>query len=630
MNNSFKPQIPLYLCVLIFICHIGRAQTKPAIIPEPVSLIQGKGVFVIDKNTSLIIPSGHAELATLASRLNDWISLQTGQMLPVKNKTTASDHAIRIVLDPTLKTYGNDEGYELSVTEHEVKLQARKTAGIFYGLQTLRQLLQLSEKGDKQGQQSSLPAVEIVDYPRLKWRGLMLDVSRHFFSKDFVKKYIDDMARYKFNVFHWHLTDDQGWRIEIKSFPRLTEVGAWRVPRTGQWWSFEPPQKNEKATYGGYYTQEDVKEIIAYAKERHITVVPEIDVPGHSLAAIASYPYLSATGYIYPVNPGSKFYDIDDNTLNPADERVYTFLDKVFTEVAALFPGDYIHIGGDECTKLFWQRSAVVQDFMKKQGIKTEQELQSYFIKRVEKILKKKQKKLIGWDEILEGGLAPEAIVMSWRGMDGGIESAKQGHQVILTPNNHTYLDLYQGDPLLEPDTYDMLRLQKTYQWNPVPPGIDSTLVLGGQGNLWTESVPSGRHAEYMTWPRSLALSEVFWSPAAKQSWTYFQEKLTPQFKILDAAQISYSKAAFDVLATAKFDQQKQLLVDLGTDIDGLDIYYTLDNTNPDASSARYSGTSIIIPKSSYQLRAQSFKGNIAVGKLLIAPREVLTKRAGD
>lgn len=630
MNNSFKPQIPLYLCVLIFICHIGRAQTKPAIIPEPVSLIQGKGVFVIDKNTSLIIPSGHAELATLASRLNDWISLQTGQMLPVKNKTTASDHAIRIVLDPTLKTYGNDEGYELSVTEHEVKLQAGKTAGIFYGLQTLRQLLQLSEKGDKQGQQSSLPAVEIVDYPRLKWRGLMLDVSRHFFSKDFVKKYIDDMARYKFNVFHWHLTDDQGWRIEIKSFPRLTEVGAWRVPRTGQWWSFEPPQKNEKATYGGYYTQEDVKEIIAYAKERHITVVPEIDVPGHSLAAIASYPYLSATGYIYPVNPGSKFYDIDDNTLNPADERVYTFLDKVFTEVAALFPGDYIHIGGDECTKLFWQRSAVVQDFMKKQGIKTEQELQSYFIKRVEKILKKKQKKLIGWDEILEGGLAPEAIVMSWRGMDGGIESAKQGHQVILTPNNHTYLDLYQGDPLLEPDTYDMLRLQKTYQWNPVPPGIDSTLVLGGQGNLWTESVPSGRHAEYMTWPRSLALSEVFWSPAAKQSWTYFQEKLTPQFKILDAAQISYSKAAFDVLATAKFDQQKQLLVDLGTDIDGLDIYYTLDNTNPDASSARYSGTSIIIPKSSYQLRAQSFKGNIAVGKLLIAPREVLTKRAGD
>ncbi|AOM80972.1 beta-N-acetylhexosaminidase [Pedobacter steynii] len=622
--------MPIYLCVLIFICHTGRAQTKPAIIPEPVSLIQGKGVFVIDKNTSLIIPSGHAELATLGSRLNDWISLQTGQMLPVKNKTTASDHAIRIVLNPALKTSGNDEGYELSVTEHEVKLQARKTAGIFYGLQTLRQLLQLSAKGDKQGEQSSLPAVEIIDYPRLKWRGLMLDVSRHFFSKDFVKKYIDDMARYKFNVFHWHLTDDQGWRIEIKSFPRLTEVGAWRVPRTGQWWSFEPPQKNEKATYGGYYTQEDVKEIIAYAKERHITVVPEIDVPGHSLAAIASYPYLSATGYIYPVNPGSKFYDIDDNTLNPADERVYTFLDKVFTEVAALFPGDYIHIGGDECTKLFWQRSAVVQDFMKKQGIKTEQELQSYFIKRVEKILKKKKKKLIGWDEILEGGLAPEAIVMSWRGMDGGIESAKQGHQVILTPNNHTYLDLYQGDPLLEPDTYDMLRLQKTYQWNPVPPGIDSTLVLGGQGNLWTESVPSGRHAEYMTWPRSLALSEVFWSPAAKQSWTYFQEKLTPQFKILDAAQISYSKAAFDVLATAKFDQQKQLLVDLGTDIDGLDIYYTLDNTNPDASSARYSGTSIIIPKSSYQLRAQSFKGNIAVGKLLIAPREVLTKRAGD
>lgn len=611
--------------IAIGFCSLAYAQNNTAIIPEPVSLVQGKGTFVIDSHTSLIISSGSPELAALGNRANEWINTITGITLPVKTKATASEHSIRLLLNPELNNPGNDEGYELSITEHEVKLQARKTAGIFYGLQTMRQLLSLSDEANKQ---RSLPAVEIVDYPRLKWRGLMLDVSRHFFSKDFVKKYIDDMARYKFNVFHWHLTDDQGWRIEIKSLPRLTEMGAWRVPRTGQWWSYNPPQKDEKATYGGYYTQQDIKEIIAYATERHITIVPEIDVPGHSLAAIAAYPYLSATGYIYAVNPGSKFYNIDDNTLNPADERVYTFLDKVFTEVAALFPGDYIHVGGDECTKYFWQQSAVVQDFMKQQGIKTEHELQSYFIKRVEKILKKRKKKLIGWNEILEGGLAPEATVMSWQGMQGGIDAAKQGHQVIFTPSSNTYLDLYQGDPQLEPDTYDMLRLKTAYQWNPVPAGIDSTLVLGGQGNLWSEAVPTSRHAEYMTWPRSLALSEVFWSPPAKQNWVGFQKKLEPQFKILDAAQINYSKAAFDVLATAKLDEQKQLLVSLSTDIDSLNIYYTLDNTNPDTSCTRYNGTPIVIPKGIHQLRAQAFKENTAAGKLLIIPREELEKRS--
>ncbi|PUZ23929.1 beta-N-acetylhexosaminidase [Chitinophaga costaii] len=602
------------------------AQIKPTILPEPVSAIAGTGAFIIDEHTSLIIPPDNPELMRLGHRVNEWINSLTGYTLPVKYKAAASERSIKIILNPTLKTTSNEEGYQLSITNNELKLQARETAGIFYGLQTIRQLLPLSNEAGKSS--CSLPIIEIVDYPRFKWRGLMLDVSRHFFSKDFVKKYIDDMARYKFNIFHWHLADDQGWRIEIKSFPRLTEVGAWRVPRTGQWWSFEPPQKDEKATYGGYYTQQDIREIVAYAAERHITIVPEIDVPGHSLAAIAAYPYLSDTKNNYYVNPGSKFYNIDDNTLNPADERVYTFLEKVFTEIAALFPGDYIHIGGDECTKQFWKRSTMIQHFMKQQGIQDEQALQSYFIKRVEKILKKNQKKLIGWDEILEGGLAPEATVMSWRGIQGGIDAAKQGHQVIFTPSENTYLDLYQGDPQLEPDTYSMLRLKTAYQWNPVPAGIDSTLVLGGQGNLWTESVPTERHAEYMTWPRSLALSEIFWSPSSKQSWTSFQEKLAYHYKILDAAHINYSRAAYDVLATAKKDQQQQLLAYLSTDIDNLDIYYTLDNTNPDTSSAHYTGTPILIPKGIYQLRAQSFNGNTAVGKILIVPRDVLEKRA--
>ncbi|SDD71807.1 beta-N-acetylhexosaminidase [Niabella drilacis] len=604
-------------------CAKAVAQIKPAIVPEPVSMVLGRGTFVLDAQTSLTVSPGTG----LDRYAPEWLREITGLSLPVKKDAAGGQQAIRLVLDPALTTPDHDEGYQLSITEHGVMLKARKAAGLFYGLQTIGQLLQLPSALETQHRRQ-LPVLEITDYPRFRWRGLMLDVSRHFFPKEFVKKYIDDMARYKFNIFHWHLTDDQGWRIEIKSLPRLTEIGAWRVPRTGQWWSYDPPQPGEKPTYGGYYTQEDIKEIIAYAAERHITIVPEIDVPGHSLAAIAAYPYLSATGYLYAVNPGSKFYNIEDNTLNPADERVYGFLDKVFTEVAALFPGTYIHIGGDECTKLFWQRSAVVQDFMKQQGIKTEHELQSYFIKRVEKILKKKGKKLIGWDEILEGGLAPDATVMSWRGIQGGIEAAKQGHQVILTPNNNVYLDLYQGDPLLEPDTYSMLRLKTSYQWDPVPQGVNGALVLGGQGNLWTESVPGGRHAEYMTWPRSLALAEVFWSPKDKQNWSRFQEKLEPQFKVLDAEGVHYSRAAFDILATAKHDAGKQLLVSLGTDIDNLDIYYTLDNTNPDTTAARYTGTPILVPRGCYQLRARSFKKGTAIGQLLIAPREALEKRA--
>jgi len=627
MNIVFFKNRLLLALLFINLNSLVIGQTKPAIIPEPVSYTQGEGTFTIDAGTAIRIPQGHTELKPLAEHLNNWLAELNGTTLTIADGSEKSTSTISLLLNPSLNNINNDEGYQLSITKNKVILQARKPAGLFNGLQTFRQLL-CQAADSPQRQQLSLPAVEITDYPRFHWRGLMLDVSRHFFSKDFVKKYIDDMARYKYNVFHWHLTDDQGWRIEIKSLPRLTEVGAWRVPRTGQWWSYTPPQKDEKPTDGGYYTQEEIREVVAYAAARNITVVPEIDVPGHSLAAIAAYPYLSATGYNYMVNPGSKFYNIDDNTLNPADDRVYVFLEKVMKEVAALFPGQYIHIGGDECTKYFWQRSAVVQNFMKQQGIKTEHELQSYFIKRIEKMVKKYQKKIIGWNEILEGGLAPDATVMSWQGVQGAIDAAKQGHQVILTPDTHTYLDLYQGDPLLEPDTYSMLRLKNSYLWNPVPTGVDSSLVLGGQGNLWTESVPNGRHAEYMTWPRALALAEVFWSPTTMQSWPDFQQKLTTHFKLLDQAQIKYSTAAFDVLATAKHDTQKQLLVSLSTDIDGLDIYYTLDNTNPDTTSLRYKGTPVAIPNGTYQLRAQPFKGSVPAGKILIAPRAELEKRA--
>jgi hexosaminidase len=617
------------VCMCIFFEHIN-AQTVPvSVVPEPVQLNEKKGVFVPDAQTTIVVSTSDSALYSLARNFADWISPATGFPFKMVHDKPVGKY-IRLSLDATSKDLKTGEGYKLSVTEYGIHLSAQKAAGIFYGLQTLRQLFPVSiESKTLQKSTWLVPCVEIVDYPRFAWRGLLLDVSRHFFSKEFVLKYIDEMARYKFNVLHLHLSDDQGWRVEIKSFPKLTETGAWRVPRTGRWWTYDVSREGEAATYGGFYTQQDIKDMVRYAAQKNITILPEIDVPGHSLAAIAAYPYLSATGYVYPVNPGSKFYNIEDNTLNPADERVYDFLDKVFTEIADLFPGEYIHVGGDECTKMFWHKSAVVQNFMKEKGIKNEHEMQSYFIKRLEKMLKTKNKKLIGWDEILEGGLAPEATVMSWRGMSGGIEAAKQGHKVVMTPADNVYLDLYQGDPAIEPDTYSMLRLKTSYQWKPVPDSVDASLILGGQGNLWTESVPTERHAEYMTWPRGLALSEVFWSAAKKQNWNNFQNKLEPQFARLKAAGINFSMAAFDVMVTATRNDKKQLVADLSTDIDGLDIYYTTDNTNPDSFSEKYKGTAIVIPEGIYQLRALAYRNNMPTGNMLILNRTELEKRAG-
>ncbi|MFT3705565.1 MAG: family 20 glycosylhydrolase [Agriterribacter sp.] len=618
----------LFFLTIIFI-ETGIAQNnRIALIPEPVQLNEKKGIFIPDAQTTIVVSTTDSSLNELARNFSDWISPATGYALKIVHDKPVGKY-IRLSLDANAKDLKTGEGYKLSVTEYGIQLYAQQAAGIFYGLQTLRQLFPASiESKTKQTDVLSVPCVEIIDYPRFGWRGLLLDVSRHFFSKEFVLKYIDEMARYKFNVLHLHLSDDQGWRIEIKSFPELTKTGAWRVPRTGRWWTYDQPREGEAATYGGFYTQQDIKEIVRYATQRNITILPEIDVPGHSLAAIAAYPYLSATGYVYPVNPGSKFYNIQDNTLNPADERVYDFLDKVFTEIAALFPGEYIHIGGDECTKMFWHKSAVVQNFMKEKGIKNEHEMQSYFIKRLEKMLKTKNKKLIGWDEILEGGLAPEATVMSWRGMGGGIEAAKQGHKVVMTPADNVYLDLYQGDPSIEPDTYSMLRLKTSYQWKPVPDSVDASLILGGQGNLWTESVPTDRHAEYMTWPRGMALSEVFWSPEKKQNWANFQNKLESHFTRLQTAGINFSKAALDVLATAKHNDKKQLQVELTTDVDGLKIYYTIDNTNPDVFTNLYTNKPIDIPEGIYQLRAIAYKDNKPAGNILILTREELEKRA--
>jgi hexosaminidase len=356
--------------------------------------------------------------------------------------------------------------------------------------------------------------------------------------------------------------------------------------------------------------------------------MPEIDVPGHSLAVIACFPELSCSNKPVQVNGGWKFYNVEDNALNPSNPKVYEFLDRVFTEIAGLFPYGYIHIGGDECTKKFWKECADCQNFMKKEGLKDEKELQSYFIKKVEKIVESKGKKMIGWDEILEGGLSPNATVMSWQEMKGGIEAAKQGHSVVMTPWSKCYIDLYQGDMAAEPKTYGMSRLTSTYNWDPVPEGINPNLILGGQANLWTESVPNTSHAQYMTWPRGMALAEVYWSAKERKNWPDFVSRVESHFERFDMACINYAESMFDpILSITKKTDNGKTTVELSNEMTGIDIHYSTDNTFPDKNFPKYENP-IELPKGAYFLRLASYKNGKKVGKMISIRSEELERRA--
>lgn len=628
-----------FLLTLIFFVGLNSPafsqEDTPSLIPIPVSMESGNGSFELTAETGIIVPAGNVELVKIADHFSNMIQSATGFNLRKKN--TGDKGIILSLLEKNDSQIGT-EGYHLNVTPENVTIQANKPAGLFYGLQTLMQLLPKGIENETVVKDTEwlIPAVKITDYPRFGWRGLMLDVSRHFFPKEVVKEFIDDMARYKFNRFHWHLSDDQGWRLEIKSLPKLTEVGAWRVERHGQWWKREPPTAEEKATYGGFYTQEEVKEIIQYAKDRYIEILPEIDVPGHSMAAIAAYPELSVTeDSTIMVNPGSQFSTWHgngkftmhiDNSLDPSNEKVYTFLDKVFTEVAALFPFEYIHMGGDEAYKGYWERDADNQAMMKKMGMKNSEELQGHFNKRVNKIIQSKGKKMIGWDEILEGGLPDGAAVMSWRGTKGGVEAAHQKAKVVMTPSPMAYLDLYQGDPSIEPPTYSMARLKDSYTWDPVPEGVDSKYILGGQGNIWTEHMPSKTQVEYMAYPRALALSEIYWSPKEKKEWKSFVNRVEDHFERFDEAEMNYAKSIYDPIINVTKNKEGALVINLSTEVEGLDLYYTLDQTLPNQYYPKYEAP-IIVPKGVSLFRVVSYKDGKPMGRLISIPVEDLEKR---
>ncbi|MDQ3393162.1 MAG: family 20 glycosylhydrolase [Bacteroidota bacterium] len=639
-NSKHLRLIQKFLIVLILmLCTNSFAQEKKdgiLLIPEPVSLQIETGNFLLSKTTVINISSNQPEVKKVAQYFVEKTKSATGFEFKI-TESSILNNAIQLQLNSSPNKTIGDEGYVLESSTEKVIIKANQPAGLFYGLQTLLQLLPNEiENSTFQETLWKIPAVTISDYPRFGWRGAMLDVSRHFFAKEYVKEFIDQMVRYKLNRFHMHLTDDNGWRIEIKSLPKLTEVGAWRVERHGVWGKNELAVAGESAKDGGYYTQEDIKEIIQYAKDRYIEILPEIDVPGHSMAALAAYPEFSTTkDTTVKVNPGTnfstwhgngKFTMHIDNTLNPADEKVYEFLNKVFTEIAELFPFEYIHMGGDEAYHGYWEKSPKTKSFMKKMDLNNSAALQSYFVKRVNEIIKNKGKKMIGWDEILEGGLAPGAAVMSWRGTKGGIEAAKQKAKVVMSPSPMAYLDLYQGDPAIEPPTYSKARLKDSYNWDPVPEGVDANYILGGQGNLWTEHIRNKPQVEYMLYPRLFALAEVFWSPNKNKNWTAFVQKVEDHFERLDYAGVNYSKSMYDPIITVKSKEKGKIVIEMENELEGIELYYTLDNTIPNRYFPKYKAP-ITLHEGAELLRVISYKDGKPIGKLISISTDELIKR---
>ncbi|KAA5542968.1 beta-N-acetylhexosaminidase [Adhaeribacter rhizoryzae] len=521
-------------CFLLFFLFgfLFPARAQVNIIPQPANLKMNSDHFVIDKYTVIQYKRTDKELAALATYFANQVKNISDYALPVNKKEKKN---IAFVLEKVAEV--GPEGYKMAVTPTAIQIKANTKAGIFYGLQSLLQTLPALRTNEP----LQVPCMEVTDEPRFGWRGMMLDVSRHFYSVAAIKEYIDLLARYKMNVFHWHLTDNEGWRLEIKKYPKLTAVGAWRKEIPGSIYykpdsAYTQPLNNTPYTYGGYYTQQEAKEIVAYAQARHITVIPEIEMPGHSGAALTAYPQFACAPHAQEVPNAytwSGAVDVKKLNLNycAGNDSSFLFLQGVLQEVMAIFPSEYIHIGGDEVDKYYWKQCPRCQKRIQAEGLKNEEELQSYFIRRMEKYLLAHNKKLLGWDEILEGGLAPSATVMSWRGEKGGIAAAKMGHHVVMSPSNPLYFNRYQADPADEPlgAKFSLNTLDKVYQYNPHSAALSETekkLILGGQFAIWTEFISSVAHLDYMLLPRMPAIAEALWTPVEKKDFNSFVNRL--------------------------------------------------------------------------------------------------------
>ncbi|WP_064746712.1 family 20 glycosylhydrolase [Lysobacter antibioticus] len=576
--------------------HAQALELGPELVPRPAQVQVGEGTFTLDADTTIYANNAEARAVArllrdeLASRQGLNLAVRDGAPKPRRGEDEASAY-VQLVAEPATggRDARADERYRLEVTDRGIRL-AGPPAGLFYGYQTLRQLLPAA----RQAAPLRLRSLSIDDAPRFAYRGMHLDVGRHLYPVAFVKRYIDLMAQYKLNTFHWHLTEDQGWRIEIKRYPRLTGVGAQRK-ETVLGRNIDPYVGDGKP-YGGFYTQDEVREIVAYARERHIAVIPEIEMPGHSLAALAAYPELACTPGPFEVGTNWGVYD----DIYCPKEETFQFLENVLDEVVALFPAPYLHIGGDEAPKTRWKSSEVAQAVMRREGLKDEHELQSYFIRRMEKFLHTRGKRIIGWDEILEGGLAPDATVMSWRGEAGGIAAAQQGHDVIMTPTQCCYFDYGQG-----PSKYEQwnlggeLTLSRVYGYDPVPAALNpeqARHVLGVQGNVWTEHLKTEAMVEYMVFPRLLALAEVGWTPQTERDYADFERRLRGQFPHLDRQGVGYRIPAPHGLAdvmrvqeAGEGDEYRHRFA-LVPAVPGAKIRYTLDGSEPDARSALIDG----------------------------------------
>ncbi|MDO3627700.1 family 20 glycosylhydrolase [Mucilaginibacter sp. BT774] len=564
------------------------------IVPAPVSVKKASGEFILGQQTILLADS-------LNNKAVNFFTEYIHSKLNLRNdaKINTGESVANSIVFTEKGTEGlPDQGYRLTITPQQVIIAGRG-AGLFYGIQTLLQLIPVDH-----GATIKLQCAQIEDYPRFGYRGFMLDVCRHFFSVEFVKKTIDMMAYYKLNNFHWHLTDDQGWRIEIKKYPRLTEIGSKRAQTVIGNYHDRTPQQFDNTPYGGFYTQDQIREVVKYAADRYITVVPEIEMPGHSMAALAAYPELSC-------DPGKTYktyetWGVVKDVYCPSD-KTFDFLQDVLTEVMELFPSRYIHIGGDEVPKEAWKNSAFCQKLIKKLKLKNEEELQSYFIQRIEKFVNSKGRSIIGWDEILEGGLSPNATVMSWRGEEGGIAAARQGHNVIMTPGNGgLYLDHAQsriGEPL---SIGGYTPLSATYSYNPTPAALNADqqkFVMGVQANLWTEYIPTEPKVEYMLYPRLLALSEVAWSPLANKNFKNFSEARLPnQLAFLDKNNYNYRVPSVIGTQQDTIMFGSSLNVALKSPVAGAKIYYTIDSYTPRETDIEYhSPMTYDVPQDQYR-----------------------------
>ncbi len=575
------------LCFILCFTSSALTAQENTLFPQPQQVNWGNDSFTL--NNDSLFTYNNSEAKKIAQYFSQFIQPVTGykpQLIAADSIDEQVNSPLNVIEFKLLMTNKPTESYQLKVSKKRVTLSANSASGLFYAAQTLRQLLpaEIESRMPINKTQWLIPSVDIIDAPRFKHRGMHLDVSRHFFDIAFVKRYIDWLAFHKLNYFQWHLTDDQGWRIDIKQFPKLTRIGGYREQTiAGHTYDFQSLFDNKP--HGGYYTQAQIKEVVAYAKAQHIEIIPEIDIPGHSTAFLAAYPEYSCHQSPIKVEPR---FGIFEQALCPTEET-FTMLTKVYTEIADLFPSKYIHIGGDEVIKKQWLESDFVQQLMKTQGLKSGEEVQSYFIKRVSNIITGLNKTLIGWDEILEGGIAKDAVIMSWRGTEGGVAASKAGHDVIMSPYQYTYFDAYQSRSINEPKAiHGFLPLKMVYDYNPVPANLaleHQDHILGAQGALWTEYIKTPRHAEYMLFPRLSALAEVLWTQPENKSWPRYSTKVTNIIERYQHMGLNPSTSAFNGTAQVNVVGEGELNLSLNADISGQNIFYTRNGSAPALSS---------------------------------------------